>query len=67
MKDVIRIVLVDPIEESRAALRRLLGGITSLWLSDVLTSYQEAAIAPTKSPPTSRSSSSTTTPTRPSS
>ena len=43
MKDVIRIVLVDPIEESRTALQRLLGGITSLWLSEVLTSYQEAA------------------------
>ena len=43
MKDVIRIVLVDPIEESRASLQRLLGGIPSLWLSDVLTSYQEAA------------------------
>jgi pilus assembly protein CpaE len=44
MKDVIRIVLVDPNEESRASMQRLLGGITSLWLSDVLTSYQEAAI-----------------------
>jgi pilus assembly protein CpaE len=43
MKDVIRIVVVDPLEESRATMRRLLGGITTLWLSDVLTSYQEAA------------------------
>ena len=43
MKDVIRIVLVDPLEESRTSLQRLLGGITSLWLSEVLSSYQEAA------------------------
>ena len=43
MKDVIRIVLVDPIEESRASLQRLLGGIPSLWLSEVLTSFEEAA------------------------
>ena len=43
MNDVIRTVVVDPLEESRGSMRRLLGGITSLWLSDVLTSYQEAA------------------------
>jgi pilus assembly protein CpaE len=43
MKDVIRIVLVDPIEESRASLQRLLAGIPSLWLSEVLTSFEEAA------------------------
>ena len=42
MKDLIRIVLVDPNEESRTALQRLLGGITAIWLSEVLTSYQEA-------------------------
>ena len=42
MKDVIRIVLVDPVEESRTALQRLLGGITSIWLAEVLTSYEEA-------------------------
>jgi pilus assembly protein CpaE len=42
MKDVIRIVLVDPVEESRTCLQRLLGGITSVWLSEVLSSYEEA-------------------------
>jgi pilus assembly protein CpaE len=42
MKDLIRIVLVDPNEESRNALQRLLGGITAFWLSEVLTSYHEA-------------------------
>jgi pilus assembly protein CpaE len=43
MKDLIRIVLVDPIEESRTSLQRLLAGMPSLWLSEVLTSYEEAA------------------------
>jgi pilus assembly protein CpaE len=43
MKDVIRVVVVDPVEESRSSLQRTLGGITSLWLSDILSSYQEAA------------------------
>ena len=43
MKDVIRIVVVDPLEESRTNLQRLLGGIASFWLSEVLSSYQEAA------------------------
>ena len=42
MKDVIRIVLVDPIEDSRTCLQRLLGGITSVWLSEVISSYEEA-------------------------
>src|SRR6266404_1502748 len=43
MKDLIRIVLVDPNEESRSALQRLLGGIAAFWLSEIFTSYQEAA------------------------
>jgi len=43
MKDLIRVVLVDPNEESRGALERLLGGIAAFWLSEVFTSYQEAA------------------------
>jgi pilus assembly protein CpaE len=42
MKDLIRIVLVDPNEESRTALERVLGGIAAFWLSEVFTSYQEA-------------------------
>ncbi len=36
MKDVIRIVLIDPNEESRDALQRLLGTIGSFWVAEVL-------------------------------
>jgi len=43
MKDLIRIVLVDPNEESRNALQRLLRGIAGIWLSEVFNSYREAA------------------------
>ena len=43
MKDLIRIVLVDPNEESRDALRRLLRTIGSIWVAEVLESYREAA------------------------
>jgi len=43
MKDLIRIVLVDPNEESRNGLQRLLEGIAGIWLSEVFTNYQEAA------------------------
>jgi len=43
MKDLIRIVLVDPNEESRNTLQRLLVGIAGIWLSEVFNSYQEAA------------------------
>jgi pilus assembly protein CpaE len=43
MMDVIRVVLVDPQEESRASMQRTLVGITTIWLSEVLTSYQDAA------------------------
>ncbi|MFI5461305.1 MAG: CpaE family protein [Isosphaerales bacterium] len=43
MKDLIRIVLVDPNEQSRNALQRLLGGIAGIWLSEVFNSYNEAA------------------------
>jgi pilus assembly protein CpaE len=42
MKDLIRVVLVDPCEESRNALQRLLRGIDSLWLAEVLTSVPDA-------------------------
>ena len=41
MKDVIRVVLVDPNEESRETFRRLLGGMSAIWLTEVLTSYQD--------------------------
>src|SRR5271166_3971577 len=43
MQDLIRVVLVDPCEESRNALQRLLRGIGSIWLSEVLNSFQDAA------------------------
>jgi pilus assembly protein CpaE len=43
MKDLIRIVVVDPNEESRTSLHRTLHGMTELWLAEVFTSYQEAA------------------------
>jgi pilus assembly protein CpaE len=43
MKDVIRVVLVDPQEESRTSMQKMLVGINTIWLSEVLTSYQEAA------------------------
>ena len=42
MRDLIRVVLVDPAEESRNALQRLLRGIGSLWLAEILTSFQDA-------------------------
>ncbi len=43
MKDLIRVVLVDPSEESRNALQRLLRGIGSLWLSEVVNCFGDAA------------------------
>ena len=53
MKDVIRIVLVDPSEESRDALRRLLRTIGTIWVAEVFNTYQEAATAHrARSPPT---------------
>src|SRR6185437_2090657 len=43
MKDLIRIILIDPNGESRDALRRLLGTIGSFWVAEVLESYRDAA------------------------
>src|SRR5438477_271298 len=43
MKDAIQAVLVDPIEDSREAAQRLLGGLSSIWLAEVLPSYKDAA------------------------
>ena len=43
MKDVIRIVLVDPTEESRDALLRLLRTIGTIWIAEVFDSYEGAA------------------------
>jgi pilus assembly protein CpaE len=43
MKDVIRVVLVDPNQESCQFLRRLLGGVNVLWIAEVFTTYQGVA------------------------
>jgi pilus assembly protein CpaE len=43
MKDVIRLVLVDPSEDSRSALQQLLGTVGSLWIAEVFTTYQGVA------------------------
>jgi pilus assembly protein CpaE len=43
MKDAIQAVLVGPIEANREELARLLGGVNSVWLSEVLPAYQGAA------------------------
>lgn len=43
MRDVIRVVLVDPNDESRQTLQRLLGSMGSVWIAEVLPSYQVAA------------------------
>ncbi len=43
MKDLIRVVLVDPNQESRETLKRLLGGMSRFWLAETLAGYQDAA------------------------
>jgi len=43
MRDVIRVVLVDPNEESRRTLQRLLGSLNSLWLAEAFTTYKAAS------------------------
>lgn len=43
MKDLIRIVLIDPNGESRDALRRLTGAIDGFWVAEVLETYRGAA------------------------
>ncbi|HEV3164618.1 MAG TPA: AAA family ATPase [Isosphaeraceae bacterium] len=40
---MIRVVLVDPVDNSRQDLQRLLGSISSVWLVEVCSSYQAAA------------------------
>ncbi len=51
MKDVIRIVLVDPNPETSGAMRRFLGTIDTIWVAEAFDTYQAAlpriiAIAP---------------------
>jgi pilus assembly protein CpaE len=43
MKGVIRVALVDPHEETRALLQRLLSGIGAVWLTEICSSYETAA------------------------
>jgi pilus assembly protein CpaE len=43
MKDLIRIVVIDPNGESRDALRRLVGAIDGFWVAEVLEGYRGAA------------------------
>jgi pilus assembly protein CpaE len=43
MKDLVRIILVDPGEESRGASHRVLRGMPELWLAETFSSYQDAA------------------------
>lgn len=43
MTSMTRVVLVDPHDESRQTLQRLLGGISSVWLAEICASYATAA------------------------
>jgi pilus assembly protein CpaE len=43
MKDAIKVILVDPLDESRLALLRVISGVSELWLAEVCGSYQGAA------------------------
>src|SRR5689334_16923087 len=45
MMDAIRVVLIDPIDDSRQALRHLLEGLGSTSLAEVCASYADAARA----------------------
>ncbi|MEO6809181.1 MAG: AAA family ATPase [Isosphaeraceae bacterium] len=45
MKGMIRVILVDPNEESRQTLERMLGGMDSVWLVGACPSYAAAAKA----------------------
>ncbi len=42
MKDMIRVVLIDPVEESRGTLQQLLSGLGSIWLTEVCPLYSGA-------------------------
>lgn len=45
MKGMIRVILVDPNEESRQTLERMLGGMDSVWLVGICPSYVAATKA----------------------
>lgn len=43
MKDAIRVLLVDPTDDTRQALQQLLGGLNQVWLAESCVSYQGTA------------------------
>lgn len=43
MKDAIRVLLVDPSDDSRQTLQRLLGGTSTIWLAETCAAYQGMA------------------------
>jgi len=43
MKDAIRVLLVDPADESRQTLQRLLSGIATVWLAETCAAYNGMA------------------------
>lgn len=43
MKDLIRVVLIDPCESTRLQLQRLVQDVASLWTAEVLTTFQGMA------------------------
>lgn len=43
MKDAIQAVLIEPVDAHREEFQRLLGGVNTLWLSEVIPTYQGAA------------------------
>jgi pilus assembly protein CpaE len=43
--DPVRVVVVDPVDESRAAFERLLQGLDGIWLAEVCKTYATAARA----------------------
>jgi pilus assembly protein CpaE len=51
MKRIIRVVLVDPNDESRHVLQRLLSGISSVWIAEVCATYEAAARSVTEHAP----------------
>ena len=50
MRDVIRVVLVDPNDESRQALQRLLGSMGSVWIAEVFPATRSPPAASSRSP-----------------
>ncbi len=51
MKDMIRVVLIDPQDETRGTLQQLLVGLGSVWLTEVCPRYSSAVKAVTEQLP----------------